>query len=180
LLILLTISILTTEQGALIIRQPDVTSRLDFTIGNIEDFIRMNPENASDYRKLLFLTQQQRILANEREELTNQLESMMQEGKTILNRSHTFGFTSYSIFPFVTSIFLVFLGRIQWAGVSTAAGFIVMAAVLALFQYYQGGELSEVSEGSALIIEALNENLRQSDSILNQTEDIYAKIVGRG
>jgi hypothetical protein len=82
--------------------------------------------------------------------------------------------------PIHLIIFSGFLGRIQWATLLTAIGFTVMLIVLFIFQGYHIGEQSRISEELSLIREDLDENIRQSDSIWNQTNNIFSKLLARG
>ena len=159
---------------------PDVVSRIDININLLRDLLQTNPENSSDYRELLVLWQEQRILQREREEIFSQLEDTRQEGESVFERGITIGFTALSLFPFTISSLLVFIGRIQWAILTTGIGLTVMVLVLSIYLYSYLGEQIRIGDEQRSIRQDLEDNFRRIESILNQTDDIISRLATRG
>jgi hypothetical protein len=179
LLILLTISTLTADQGSLTVSRPDISSFIDINVNLVENLIRTMPETTIDYTQLLVLLQHQKILQDEREEMLTEREGIRQKSQTIAERSFIFGFTAISLVPFISSSLLVFMDRMQWAIFSTGLGFAVLVAVLTIFQYYSLLESSTNTEDLIFLRQQLDENQRQFDNIQNQTNDELSSISKR-
>jgi hypothetical protein len=140
----------------------------------------MNPENSSDYRELLVLRQEQRILEKEIEEMFSQLEGIRRESNLVFLGGITFGLTAFSLSPFTVSSLLVFMGRTKLAGLVTGIGLTVVIMVLSMFQYYYLGEQIQIKDEVISIRQDIEDKFRQSDNIRNQTEDILSRMAARG
>ena len=142
----------------------------------VENTLQQNPENSSEWSKLLTLLYEQRDADSKLLEIIDSTVGLGRNLGNLIERGLVIGVTFFTLAPFVYSTICVLDKRLQRAITVTKIGLIVLLLAFIIFTVYYGFRAYELRGQSSTLQSIAEDTQRQFDKINKEIGNIFSNL----